>query len=368
MADQSMVNILHINGGGPDSQQAQAVDPAQRAEIFRQLTARLTDSTESDLLFFAGDIDKASLAMFVTAIRGRKLKRKNVTLILTTIGGDPHCAYRIIKRLQQSYPNGAVTIFVHSTCASAGTLMVVGGHSVVMSDSAELGPLDIQIAKTDDLINRMSGLTPTKAMATLRQQALSCFEDIFLRVLQGSGFRISVKTASEIAVNLTAGLYEPIYAQVNPFHLGEVQRDNEIAQKYGQRLDRGNLQDGGLSRLINEYPAHEFVINREEAKQHIFNRVREPTDDESALAEFMEESIERAFSATEPIVSYLCRPLQAVPDKGEALNETVQQANEANPPRTTGVRRRTRSSGARAAVTARQAENNGTKGQTQRPS
>ena len=318
MADQQRDN------GSDSAAQAAISEAAERAEYFRSLTATISHTEDTDILFFGGDIAAASHSRFITAIRKRKVKRKNVLLLLTTVGGDPHCAYRIVKRLQQSYSNGEVTIFVHSTCASAGTLMVIGGNNVVMSDSAELGPLDIQLAKTDDLVNRMSGLTPTKAMATLRQQALSCFEDAFLRVLEGSSFRISVRTASDIAVQLTTGLYQPIYSQIDPFRLGEVQRDNEIAFKYGQRLDRGNLRDGALHRLINEYPAHEFIINREEASEHIFHRARSPSESEVALAEFLEPSIARSLTDDEPAVMYLCLPLEAV-KKEEAKNEDNNQ-------------------------------------------
>lgn len=343
-----MADDVADKGGNPKPPTSLRKDAAERVDRFKRLTDRIADSNECDVLFFAGDIFRESLAKFVATIRSRKTKRKNVLLFLTTNGGDAHCAYRIVNRLQQSYPNGEVTIFVHSTCASAGTLMVIGGHNVVMSDSAELGPLDIQLAKTDDLVNRMSGVTPSKAMATLRQQALSCFEDTFLRVLQGSGFRISVRTASEIAVSLTTGLYQPIYGQIDPFRLGEVQRDNEIALKYGLRLNRGNLRDGALQRLIDEYPAHEFVINRAEAKEHIFHRVRPPNEEELALADFLEQSIERSLSDEEPTVAYLCRPLE--PDqKEENKNEDENDVSndKTNQGQQASLSRGTRARGAR---------------------
>lgn len=78
----------------------------------------------------------------------------------------------------------------------------------------------------------------------------------------GSG--LSTKTASEIASKLVIGLYEPMFAQIDPIRLGEMNAALEIAHAYGNRLDdkAKNLKQGALSKLINSYPTHGFVIDR----------------------------------------------------------------------------------------------------------
>ncbi|HET6323586.1 MAG TPA: hypothetical protein VFG04_02705 [Planctomycetaceae bacterium] len=236
----------------------------------------------------------------------RSVKRKHLLFILATEGGDAHAAYSIVKRLRGAYSNGELTLMVHSVCASAGTLITIGADALVLADSAELGPLDVQLVKPDDLIAKMSGLTPTKALETLNHQAYACFESMFLRLLRGSGFRITLKTAAEIATRLATGLYEPIYGQIDPFRLGEVARDNAIAQEYGERLDNGNLKPGALERLIEGYPVHEFVIDREEAAQHLFHEVRAPSEIENELLTMLEPLLDGALFDDKIAIEYLC--------------------------------------------------------------
>lgn len=166
--------------------------------------------------------------------------------------------------------------------------MVIGANSILMSDSAELGPLDVQLVKPDELVARMSGLTPSKALQTLREDAFACFEKTFLDIQRRSGYRITMRTAADIAVRLTAGLYEPMFGQIDPIRVAEVVRNNEIAQEYGRRLDRSsNLKKDGLERLISGYPSHDFIIDRTEATA-LFERVGEPTSDELELCRILE--------------------------------------------------------------------------------
>ena len=47
-----------------------------------------------------------------------------------------------------------------------------------------------------------------------------------------------------------------------------------VAMEYGNRLNRGNLKEGALARLISGYPSHGFIIDRDEAAT-LFERVRD---------------------------------------------------------------------------------------------
>lgn len=159
-----------------------------------------------------------------------------------------------------------------------------------MTELAELGPLDVQIAKPDTLGERVSGLTPSQSLTTLKIEAFQCFEKFFLDILTASGHAITTRTAAMIAAKVTAGLFQPIYAQIDPMRLGEFQRAVQIAMEYGKRLDTWsrNLKEKALSRLISGYPSHEFVIDRKEAKT-LFHNVEEPTDDEQSLSDLLTE-------------------------------------------------------------------------------
>ena len=86
--------------------------------------------------------DPVSYEGFQSVIRGTPdKKRKNVLVLLVTLGGDADSAFRIVRFLRRSYDK--VTVFVPSLCKSAGTLICLGAYEVVIPEAGELGPLDV---------------------------------------------------------------------------------------------------------------------------------------------------------------------------------------------------------------------------------
>jgi hypothetical protein len=75
----------------------------------------------------------------------------------------------------------------------------------------ELGPLDVQIPRKDELLGSASGLTPLHALSTLRQESFSCFEHYFLSILNKGQGQISTVRAAEISTNLTVALLGKIW-------------------------------------------------------------------------------------------------------------------------------------------------------------
>lgn len=103
------------------------------------------------------------------------------------------------------------TLFVSGLCKSAGTLVAVGAHELIMSDYGELGPLDVQMPKQDAVWEMQSGLTVMSTLNTLQHTAARTFGQIFSSLLQGPS-SITLKTAAEIATKMTIGLYSPLYS------------------------------------------------------------------------------------------------------------------------------------------------------------
>lgn len=58
--------------------------------------------------------------------------------------------------LQEQYES--ITIFVPSLCKSAGTLLAMAGHELVLTDFGELGPLDVQLSHKNEPFQQRSGL------------------------------------------------------------------------------------------------------------------------------------------------------------------------------------------------------------------
>jgi hypothetical protein len=274
-------------------------------DSIRRLAHDVAHAAKADVLFYSGGIDEPFDYMLIGKIRKHK-KHTNVVLVLTTNGGSADSAYRMMRAIRSAYPDGKITIFVPAFCKSAGTLMAIGSDELVMSDGSELGPLDVQLRKPDEVGEYSSGLTPLQALSALRSEAFNCFEQHFLMLREKSGRQITAKTAAEIAVKLTIGWFQPIYEQLDPMRLSETQRAMMIAWEYGIRLACGNIDEDGLNRLISAYPSHGFIIDRHEASE-IFNKVRKPTDGETALSSGLIGSglMDAGMYGTQPVIFIL---------------------------------------------------------------
>ena len=241
----------------------------------------VANASDSDVLLYNGLIKRPMDEYLIEECRNKK-KRSGIFVILVTTGGDAHAAYRMARAFQREYER--YVFCVSGYCKSAGTLLALGAHELVIDDHGELGPLDIQMRKKDEIWEQQSGLTIMDTLRSLHEKAFNAFEDFFLDLQIKSGGSLTASTAGKIATDLAAGLFSPIYGQVDPLHIGEAGRGMGIAGRYGERLldIGGNVKDGALLSILSEYPAHGFVIDREEAMT-LFAKVREPTDEELNL-------------------------------------------------------------------------------------
>jgi membrane-bound ClpP family serine protease len=241
-----------------------------------QAAANLGAAKNADVFLFSHAIDRSNATLFSKRVTSINPRKDNAILLIATNGGDPDGAYIITRCLQRNYKK--LTTMVFGRCKSAGTLVVVGANEVVMSDSGELGPLDIQVNKDDELFVRSSGLDINEAIKFLKDLAA----ELFVRQLVNlkSGTSITTRTAAEIAQGLAIGVISPIASQIDPLKLGEMQRAMRIVRDYGTRLTPNNCD---LERLITAFPSHSFVIDREDAGT-IFKNVRKPDVAELELA------------------------------------------------------------------------------------
>ena len=203
-----------------------------------------------------------------------------------THGGDPHAACRIGRHLQRTYDR--VTVLVPGPCLSAGTLLSISAHELAISEFGLLGPLDIQLQKADELFERTSVLAVAEAMDAVRYDAVGMLRDT-LSGLKALGSQIALKTAMDAAVSLTAGVFLPVSAQIDPIRLGEDGRSARIIEGYGRRLDdhAGNPRRDALRNLVSRYPSHRLSIDREEATETLFRNVRGRKYDEAELARLL---------------------------------------------------------------------------------
>lgn len=250
------------------------IDRAARKAAVQTLADEISAEMDTDILIINGGIDGGLDREMIKQVVERK-RRKDVLLILTTEGGDANAGFRMARCLQFCY--GRFTAVVPGWCKSAGTLICVGAHKLLIGDLGELGPLDVQLTKPDELGLISSGLTIDSSFRSLQTVAFGMFETFMLEVIKKSGGVITTKTAAELSATLTTGLLSSIFGQMDPMKIGEDYRSTRIAEDYAARLDAHacNLESGddvnAIELLVRGYPSHGFVIDRTEASELFHN-------------------------------------------------------------------------------------------------
>lgn len=303
--------------------------------------AAVADAYDADILGYFGDIQRPE-DDWLYGQCNRRRRRKNVILVVTTRGGDPHVAYRIARCLQQTYKTrkrqtglgaakeaeGKFILLVLSKCKSAGTIMALGATEIWMAPSAEFGPIDVQLRKPDEVGERTSGLTPIHAMQSLENFSLRMFKRHFTQLRFDSDLVFSTKMAADIATATSVGLLAPIFNQIDPIRLAEVDRSLRISAEYGERLGKDNLKDDALERLLAKYPAHGFVIDRWEADD-IFKNIADPPADLQQFAEIFEVIGSMYLDKNESYFYYLSKepaaPEVANDQNGNSKGDEVEQ-------------------------------------------
>jgi hypothetical protein len=283
------------------------------------IAIKVSEENRWDIVYYSGEISRDGYEL-ISGLCSQKKDNDGLALILTTYGGDAHAAYRIARALRHSYKS--LHVFIPGECKSAGTLITIGGTELIVSDKGELGPLDIQLVKPDELFESNSGLDVMQALSVMQTQAIELFRACLMDIKLGSG--ITFKSAAEIATKVTSGLFSPVYAHVDPIKLGEISRAISIANAYGQRLRLYDdiISSESLENLISAYPSHSFVIDRKEARD-LFRNVRAPNMQESSLVDALYKMRPPTYTGT-PYVINVLKLIEEVFD--ERINSSDQQA------------------------------------------
>lgn len=194
-------------------------------------------------------------------------------IFLTTYGGSADVAYRVMRLFQRKYSRVKVVVF--SQCKSAGTIMAIGADELYMHESAELGPLDVQVY--DGVKSSMnSGLDFNTALTIARSEVVDSFATTFQMMTSA---KVSRMHAIEAAGRIAQSVASALYSQVDPVTIGAMQRSIAVAMEYGTRLAKrsNSILPDKLRKLIAGYPAHSFCIDRDEA-QDLFNSVHKLED------------------------------------------------------------------------------------------
>lgn len=251
------------------------------------------------LVLVARDIDDSvchDLYSWRTELREAG-KEGNLDVLIHSPGGELQACY-VVARMLSRYTSSWEAL-VPREAASGATLICLGSSKVVMPDIARLGPLDPQVLskRTGKFFatERQSPLEAFQAMKYLQQFCLTSL-DIFMLFLlrQGLDAAMALKSSGELAGRLVS---TPLQ-KVEPYDLGAFALDSDVAKQCCGRVLRSTAPDRKTQRrvkpetLVELYPTHSFVIDREEAEEIGFEvspppQVLEPIFEE--VAEHLKE-------------------------------------------------------------------------------
>ena len=250
--------------------------------MLETLINKISEKHNADIYFYAGPISRL-------ACKGLLFTEKlneNALLILYTFGGDPDAAYKIVKHFHKNY--NQFKILILDSCKSAGSLISLGADEVIMGPHGELGPLDMQQSKSDEVGELTSHLNIPIALNVLSNRAVISFQHYLAEIRKNTKAQVTTKTAADIAARLSIGLHSKIFEKIDPSTLGEGERAIQIAHKYAERIQKGNLMENCINNRIYNYPSHGFVIDYEEATK-LFKNVKEADENEKTLLLLMSD-------------------------------------------------------------------------------
>ncbi|MBN2456243.1 MAG: hypothetical protein JXB29_06895 [Sedimentisphaerales bacterium] len=250
--------------------------------------------------------------------------KKNNTEIdvwLDSPGGDAHTAYKLWLELRTRA--NKLRAWVPDFAKSAATLFVLGMDEIYMAPSAELGPLDVQIEHPDRENITVSALDVSNALDYLSNFAVQ------LAILGGAELvKYTHLSRSEVlkeVLPFTAKLIKPCIDKIDPTLTRRAVVQLQVAEHYAQKMlaERNVTEQQRLSaedtktlitKLVGDYPVHQCVIGREEAKTlklPVYNAEDKPQWTK------LKKVYEQFMKSRTPLLTVLLDSKQAIQVKGK---------------------------------------------------
>lgn len=119
----------------------------------QELIKAVQDHTGRKLISYVADLSAAMTredAVPLMDLLHQVEPGTDLDFLLQTPGGDVDAADKMVRILRKRVgEKGTLRVVVPDCAKSAGTLLALGAHFIVMSDSSELGPIDPQIITRD---------------------------------------------------------------------------------------------------------------------------------------------------------------------------------------------------------------------------
>lgn len=237
----------------------------QRQDIIKRIQGR----TERHLICYVsgsgGRIDWDDTVPFVDLLYNIPVG-SCVDLLLHTLGGNLDAAEKLVRLVRRQVGKKDFRIIVPDMAKSAGTLMVLGADSVVMSVASELGPIDPQVELADG-----NGLIRPHSV----QHYLDAYEEHY-NALKEHPNDVAARVLLSKIDPATVKLFQAIMARAR--------------QSAEQLLKIGMYRDGGPWTITSEalldterWLSHSQMISWEDARDPNVGLVVDYLDQESEL-------------------------------------------------------------------------------------
>ncbi len=203
-------------------------------------------------------------------------------ILIHSPGGHASVSYRLAQYFKRHCKK--LHILVPMRAKSAATLLCLNADAIFMGEFAELGPLDVQLK--DELEKGKDYFSPLdefKSVEFLREYATGIL-DYLSFTLEERG--LSVKQALHESMHGMIGMMNPLYSHIDPARLGSYRRALAEGEEYAKRLLNRRFGEDApevAEKLVWDYPAHDFVIDYEEATAIALPVQRLPIGQEKAL-------------------------------------------------------------------------------------
>jgi hypothetical protein len=199
-------------------------------------------------------------------------RTKQIDLFLYTRGGDVNAVWPFISLLREHCEKLAV--IVPFRAHSGGTLICLGADEVIMTEFAELSPID---PKTGNEFN------PPDPRNPIGQLGISV-EDV------AAYFELS-KDNGIIQEQYLVDVLKELIRQVHPLALGNVQRvylqirvlANKLLSLHMDPKENADKIKDIIEALTTKFYSHVHAITRKEAMPLLGNWVRSPTEEEEPI-------------------------------------------------------------------------------------
>ncbi len=198
--------------------------------------------------------------------------RTEIDIWIDSPGGDAHATYKLILDLRQRCR--LIRAVIPDCAKSAATLLVLGVDEIYMDAGADLGPLDVQIKHPDREEKTISALDLVGSLDYLSEFATELAITCGAALVKYTGLaRSEVLPAT---LDFTAKFLQPCMEKIDPHVTRRAKYQLQIAERYGaamlanrkvaeDKILAGKEAEKLVKRLVTDYPAHDFVISREEA-------------------------------------------------------------------------------------------------------